>query len=1681
MSSAALEMEAGGLVPTKAKVDEAAAETVVARSYRHPALGDRPVIRLASDRLGEAEDLAMEFLGFESPEVSLPLAKQQRRSLNFAAWALINDPNNARFALDLVKQMKAAARRAKSKPGHAWDAYTEMSQELGRSARHFLPPFWEEVGKTYKDLGNQNYAGRSLNKSLQAERVHALESDRARRRDVVLEFVLGGCLAGKALSEYAKDLQDQYPAEEAYAIFRDLCVRRTRGGMAPWAAMPKDFLTMAKGASLDADAELEQWLEEVIDTPAMGRAANQFWKGCSKHCKRIVARNPAFAVGLLRHTRPEERYYGESKTGPWLELLEDWGVFEYLWEDEHKGAPKLGEPVAAWFGRLIRDQVPVTDQLLEMLKNLVPRLKQEKHFLQVLKPGRWRSDTVDVDVLEACLTHGVVVDDLPENATITFNGWLAAEPTHALRNQDVEHAWQEKRFRPNLLAAMDEALKCRGGTSDRGYRTSSWPRRAFPLAAADRPAIKKLWYAHTANVIDQLVGTGLPSFDNASARLRATLWPDTLRLFPDLAERIQAIHPTEMLQRTLQAGVIDEYGLPALESLIDDGKIKIQQERYGSSNTELTFPDIVIWDKVYAYIIRGDGSHEQRELHVPKGCETTSVVPVADDVAVSYRDKHWKPYFHWLSNPSEKHDAERAYYFGGRAVRFATPLADGSVYFGKHACRPGDKEPPADSIYFHDGERFWQYENQHDPTTGDTSWTVYEVDPQTGKSIRKSVPPWFEKSGADEILLYNSELIPAPPGTENSPLGVKDGLLGWRTFKRRDGSFYGESIDGRSWDKPLLDENGNRCTPLGMLEQVGTDAFLPISGDFRCGSCVMWDAAGTTTVAEFEDYKKKYAAGQVLLLPIAYWHLLQPRCQASSKILRAISLDDCERLMAIAREQREARNAGKSKKEDVDPGKLLAAVQKFLPKAPQRMVIGVADIISRAEHEAVIFSDKREQMIAESQKKPAKTAPILNQKIDESALSWGLQRIDSRPKDSVPSLSTHLKAAAVFLKGEEEPGELPVTDAIWFSMLDQLPIRCWAAHWHAAAANMTQKGNSEPPWLEFLKFWHQLGIAELPGDFTAFNGYPTGAKKNSYGGYDVEVEVGKSYTLRSGDDLFIVIEKGGWQEHPHLFLRYSTAKRPGKLPGFDFKNEQKLKNKYQPGEIKEFIDKAEAREGLPLPTPDELNKYAEQLGASPAEIALIWLCGLNMTSYENNFLPPELRKALKLKVTDAAAARQSLSNLNVQIRDQLFASVVAHGPAAPLVEDRRPVLDAIAKTWKAKMPKRLPLDAALQKRLSKLSETSRWSRENHEELLKAAVEPKSHPLFQPTEIEIRWVKDKHWSHFSFEPKQKKGRSLDTDTLKSAVHLVSMLHAETDATEPARETMPDVIKQITKLVDSPKPLVPLREIYLYDQEKNPRPSEWASQHLGKTKPHTSDGSVRYEDELITAAARDAHHRVVIGFRPGKLKDMSDLGRLLGLLGMSGGEEYGVDRSSLNVICVIKSPGFQKLTRVIAPGKKSPSSWPQDPKHCSSEVPQQIQDKYKLGEDAATLYCQVLALPDPTTNNLKRWNGWTSATLKKATAELVDAKLVMEAKRARAGRGIFLPGEWLELKTPWLPIESWKLPHLMELELNPGDPLPVGGPMVLRPFEDLYAAAWQRVLDGDEPRYEQVARRRKKKPK
>jgi hypothetical protein len=168
--------------------------------------------------------------------------------------------------------------------------------------------------------------------------------------------------------------------------------------------------------------------------------------------------------------------------------------------------------------------------------------------------------------------------------------------------------------------------------------------------------------------------------------------------------------------------------------------------------------------------------------------------------------------------------------------------------------------------------------------------------------------------------------------------------------------------------------------------------------------------------------------------------------------------------------------------------------------------------------------------------------------------------------------------------------------------------------------------------------------------------------------------------------------------------------------------------------------------------------------------------------------------------------------------------------------------------------------------------------------------------------------------------------------------------------------------------------------------------------------------------------------------------------------------------------VRSAEFAAITARISGADLPDGAYEADPRASIPELVAAVRSHLGLEEDPAALYLQLLTLLEPTDRNLRLWNGWTAARHKKAVTVLAERDLVLAAKRARAGRGVFLPGGWAEATSPDLPLETWKLP-LYDLSM-PAVGRYAKGPLrrflPLRPLTELFAAAWQRVLDGDGPR-------------
>jgi len=116
----------------------------------------------------------------------------------------VNDPKNARHALDVVGEMRRGSRQARTKPWNAKDTFDEIAKKL-RSDRPPLPPsYYEQVARHFAADGSRAAGGQRFPWAREAERVHALPVDREALDAAFLEFALSGALTTKALSEHAR-------------------------------------------------------------------------------------------------------------------------------------------------------------------------------------------------------------------------------------------------------------------------------------------------------------------------------------------------------------------------------------------------------------------------------------------------------------------------------------------------------------------------------------------------------------------------------------------------------------------------------------------------------------------------------------------------------------------------------------------------------------------------------------------------------------------------------------------------------------------------------------------------------------------------------------------------------------------------------------------------------------------------------------------------------------------------------------------------------------------------------------------------------------------------------------------------------------------------------------------------------------------------------------------------------------------------------------------------------------------------------------------------------------------------------------------------------------------------------------------------------------------------------------
>ncbi|MCX4759905.1 hypothetical protein OG562_02635 [Streptomyces sp. NBC_01275] len=1679
-------LDAGAVLPSGATTREDA-DTLTVRTYTHPALDDRRIVRLVPGTLGEAEDLALDFLGLarepETPEVG----QVRRETLGFPAWALVNDPANGHHALALVKDVERLARQAKSRPGTAKDGFEELGDRLGRAVPHFLPTFYEQAARVFLQHENTTYAAAFFGKAREAERVHALVVDEERQRAVFLEFAFAGALTVKALKEHVKALAARLSPAQAWAQFRQLTVERCAAGMPPYASLPQDARGLIKAAGLDRVTEECALVADLLASPAAVRAPGSFWNSYRATLAVLAEQQPAVRARLLE-IMPAGLGRGVEDDESWLTLLVECGADLLLTGEA--GAAADDVDAADWLGRwaLHRKHGGSVSQRsvanLALVERMAPRLCAQGRPVDLFT-GRWNAGA-DLDLLDLCVAQGVPLK-LPAADQVVYlslGRWLTESRPG---RRDLTATAADPRLRRLLYADI--------GTLS-GHRIESGVLKglaAHPVLAD----VLREWLDLAAEELT--AAAGLPAARGALERLRP-FRTVAAQVSPAAVARVAAHQVAPLLGHTLRAGILDELGWPALDEALRRLDAETARDRDDTLSVGEAWPALILARRHKVIVVGPDEILLEHDLRLPVELDRwqrPSFRYTDGELLVAWRQEG-KSLGYWSARPADvftlggeqlphwysSHDADEA----------SIPLAGGGRASGGRTLHAGDTVLPPRRTVLGDGTSFWRQGRQGRQQV----WLEY--DPVTGTHGRASLPA-FLRSGIREdaaLLQEHCEVLPLQPGLERSPFGTDGTVLGRWVRSEGEGAearTVAGTPDGRTVTVPSVDGR-TPGVPLGALRLPGGAEPAVVVLHRQIALYAGDDTSVTGELGRVTTVEKggEFASGTRLVPPLAFWHALRPRDEDASAVLRALTDEQAAEVLragaqALAERQAQLAAAGVAQ-QTTRPKRSVGAQRAASPAtaaggaggstAPDRPAVPTADevlrgVVSRclpalgdprllsgvaalvhavlrlAESTAAFVAPPVERPRADRGRVEGMFADLRPEHGDDQTLReataglthhsgwWGgepqwraLRQIravnhvlSQKPADGkpLPESSRHAGLADGWRSDEFT---VPGIGLVWPSVLDVLrPLAYRAA---SPAVTDTHR--------EALLL---LLEAVADGPLAA----PGGALRQVLLSEPYEKQERVGQVLRREGRTVVVLGcqnvdtdrvRVNW-----LALDHDPTGAFGAVAHFALEKETAHPAVFPAEAITAVTRLVRDKGAAPWQTeaPAALTS-ATQDALGPIQAALL-LAG------RPEQLTDEVSAATGLKPRQKNLGDGLLGSLGAGDREALIGALLPGDPGDLWTSG--PDTDAAAGVWAERLGGvvRLPEDLAAELVAAGLSTGSA------EEVLN----PRRTPWLARTTVQRV---DKDGNLVAEDPRALPGKY----DLTRAVEALAGLAYALPYGHPLRAALPDGLAALRRRVADPGLLVDLDIAWT---EKGGATSVALRKAYGMpaTGGADADGLTRVGEALVLRPWYGEQETVLV--RTGALDGPDDpvFGLVEGLVGQWRGTGIRALRTILG----------DDLARALAAGldPQGPAGHAQDPTGCVPALVAEVAETHGLGEDAAALYLQLLALPDPTDRNCARWTGWKPARMKKARAELAATDLVVEAKRARAGRTLFLPCGWLDLKSPGLPVELWK----EGLYPNAG----YSRTVPLLPVPELYARAWARVRAGDAPAYEQLTTRATRK--
>lgn len=1671
-------LAAGAVLPSDTVATGERMVPLTARTYRHPALDDRPVVRLVDAALGEGEDMALGFLGLEPGAEPAVVGLGPRRPLAFPEWVLVHHPADGRHALAVVPELQKLAKQARSRPKAALDGHQAVAERFARTLPHFLPTFYERAARVFLAAGQDTYATQLFNKARRAEAQHGLPVDLHRLDEVYVEFASAKVVSATALAGYAKELSAQLPADEALDRFCRLVLRATAAGVVPSTqsatAVNRLVRTATKAAGRAGAATVAEreaaYLAELLRLPVVTEAPAGWWKAHLPAVTALAERAPAVRGGLL-DLMPANQH----ELGSWLGVLTATGALTGLVDADAPEVTRPRDGAVGWLRRFVdrahsgyyHHRVP---ELYPLVERMADRLRAE-----LAASGGSLDADGDLDLLDLLLALGLPVVTTEEGDSLDLVRWADSDS-----QRDLATLSADERFTAALRRGLDRV--------DDNHHAL---RRL-----AEVPGVRSLLADWLRTRIHHRFATGLPHLPEAVDWLGKLPVPALLLVADDL-DRTLGVDLAEHVARSLRCGILDELGWPAWEQAwneVTGGDPQVDLIRLEA------WPYVILAGPTTVRVVGAEGIVLRHDLRIPTG-------DMWGQPGYHYVDGHLLVYWdsrelgghlrgYWHSSPDDLQPIlGNRYRHQPRVNEITLPLSSGGRTTGDGVLHVGDTAVPEERPVITDGTAHWV----HCPSADDGQSAWREYDPITNTVGRRGLPRFLADAPADGTLVERSSwLRPALSDRATPAAAPVDGLLGWRVVTLPDGSVRGEDLAGRT----VTVASGQE--PVAALVLPGDDRPRAVLRGF-----VLVDPDGVVSAAAGPPSSRDYTPDAVPLPQTRFVGYLLPRDPAGSTALRGVDRDTADALLRVAVDERRAALAEAAARSAAQ-----ASTRSGLVVAPQALT-GLPVAIATAT--ATVQRGAAPGVAVQRGTAPGGTA-LISPTADEDdrdalvelvrstlpAVSHdallagvaGVLRLAARVRTDLDAVTERLSTSLAAPKPVvPKPTVNGPTDQQLAEALDGLRGTAYGSSGSVGAFGQLQaiadqrslpvggasdvRLHLDGPWLPGgpLAWWHLLGRLAAVAYRAVVTVTPDEHRET----------LRALLTALDRLDLTTVTDPARWRRltlhlldselnNPDGTRRYP---QPGILPlpggafiavlntggtptGYSFdalhhdpagefavpepytvQSSAPVGDERPPGWLAGFLAQWADRGPLPW-QPETAERFAELTGVTPTTARLV-LAGMPYADSANT-VPTELRRALGIRqVAEVKLAFGQLGETHPQLRRAVVAALLPDDPARLWTDG--PDVTAAAAVWNAALGRRVAVPEQLLAEAVRAVRTG-WA---PAKALPALLDP-SRSAELSNDLAF------HISGDRARPVDDTVRGFTGEVLCATMALAAWVAHHTPAGDPCRAMLPAALTAVRDRLANPHLLLDL-DRYV---------SLPAFQQVAGTPTEIGPGWERYG--AIVLATADSKPSPAL--RPALL-DTAGTDPYLPALRDDAAKPYPIEVA----LRLARDPRFAALLGdpgEPAGGERAADGtwWPQDP---TRSVPDLVADAaavHGISTDAAAVYLMLLALPDPTDRNTARWTGWKPARLKAARAELAATDLVVVASRSRAGRALFLPGPWRERGSGQVPIEGWKIPLF---DLAPDGTAGLGVTVPFEPVAALYRRAWQRLRDGDRPRLDHLPAR------